>query len=88
MDLQAIRAAVEAVAREAGAAAMQFYDQPHQETLKETIYDVVTEGDKASEAVIVRLLRDQFPQYPILSEEGGGAGGSARSRLFLARRSD
>ncbi len=82
MDLQAIRAAVEAIARAAGAAAMQFYDQPHQETLKDTIYDVVTEGDKASEAVIVRLLREQFPQYPILSEEGGGAGGARDGDYF------
>ncbi len=82
MDFQAIRAAVEVIAREAGAAAMQFYDQPHQETLKETIYDVVTEGDKAAEAVIVRQLHDQFPQYPILSEEGGGAGGSNAADYF------
>ncbi len=82
MDLQAIRAAVEAIAREAGAAVMQFYDHPHEETVKTTIYDVVTEGDKASEAVIVRQLRDQFPQYPILSEEGGGAGGARDADYF------
>ncbi len=74
MDMQAVRTAVEAIAREAGAAAMQFYAQPHQETIKANIYDVVTEGDRASEAVIVRALREQFPQYPILSEEGGGGG--------------
>ena len=75
-DLQPIRAAVEAIAREAGTAVMRFYDQPHEETIKSNIYDVVTEGDKASEAVIVRALRELFPQYPIISEEGGGAGDS------------
>ena len=74
MDLQAIRAAVEAIARQAGAAVMQYYDQPHQETIKGNIYDVVTEGDKASEAVIVPALRALFPAYPIISEEGGGGG--------------
>ena len=73
MDLQAIRSAVEAIARQAGAAVMQFYDQPHQETMKSNIYDVVTEGDKASEAVIVPALRAAFPQYRIVSEEGGGS---------------
>ncbi len=79
MDLQAIRTAVEAVAREAGAEVMQHYNQPHQETIKANIYDVVTEGDKASEAVIVRQLQDAFPQYPILSEEGGGADAGSAS---------
>src|SRR5450432_4789432 len=77
MELQAIRTAVEAIAREAGAAVMQFYDQPHQETTKANIYDVVTEGDKASEAVIVRALHEAFPQYPIHSEEGGGGADNA-----------
>ena len=72
MDLQAIRVAVEAVARAAGEAVMQYYEQPHHETTKSNIYDVVTEGDRASEAVIVRALRELFPQYPIVSEEGGG----------------
>lgn len=76
MDLQAVRAAVESIAREAGAAVMAFYDQPHQEITKSNIYDVVTEGDQASEAVIVRRLRETFPQYPIFSEEGGGGGDS------------
>ncbi len=34
MDVQAIRATVEAVAREAGAVVMQYYDRPHAETIK------------------------------------------------------
>ncbi len=74
LDLQAIRVAAETIARQAGTAVMQYYDQPHHETIKANIYDVVTEGDKASEAVIVKALREQFPQFPIHSEEGGGAG--------------
>jgi myo-inositol-1(or 4)-monophosphatase len=73
MDLQAIRTAVETIARQAGAAIMPFYDQPHQEVTKSNIYDVVTEGDKASEAVIVPALRAAFPDYRIVSEEGGGS---------------
>ncbi|MEP7292481.1 MAG: inositol monophosphatase family protein [Chloroflexota bacterium] len=72
MDLQAVRAALEEIAYNAGEAVMQFYDQPHAETIKANIYDVVTEGDKASEAVIVPALQKLFPDYPIVSEEGGG----------------
>ncbi|MCC6801813.1 MAG: inositol monophosphatase [Anaerolineae bacterium] len=74
MDWQATRTAVEGVARQAGAAIMQFYGQAHQETIKSNIYDVVTEGDRASEAVIVPALRALHPDYPIVSEEGGGGG--------------
>ena len=77
MDLQAIRTAVEAIARQAGAAIMPFYDQPHQETIKSNIYDVVTEGDKASEAVIVPALHAAFPEYGIMSEEGAGEANAA-----------
>jgi myo-inositol-1(or 4)-monophosphatase len=72
MDLQTLRASLETVARDAGAAVMQYFDQPHQEIIKSNIYDVVTEGDKASEAVIVPALRALTPEIPIFSEEGGG----------------
>jgi myo-inositol-1(or 4)-monophosphatase len=77
MDLQTIRAAVEGIARQAGVAVMKYYGQAHQETTKSNIYDVVTEGDHASEAVIVPALRVLLPAYPVISEEGGGGGDSA-----------
>ena len=34
--------------------------------------DYVTEVDRQSEAVVVRILRAAFPHLPILAEEGGG----------------
>jgi len=71
LDLQAVRAAVEAIARDAGAQVMQYFDKPHTEVVKSNLFDVVTEGDKASEAAIVPALRAQFPRIPIISEEGG-----------------
>jgi myo-inositol-1(or 4)-monophosphatase len=71
MDLQSIRANVEAIARRAGAAMMVYFDQPHQEVIKQNIFDVVTEGDKASEAVIVPALRAAYPDFAIVSEESG-----------------
>lgn len=71
LDLQTIRADVEAIARRAGAAMMVYFDQPHQEIIKGNINDVVTEGDKASEAVIVPALRAAYPDFAIVSEESG-----------------
>lgn len=71
MDLQSIRTAAEAIAVRAGEAVIPFFNQPHQEVTKSNIYDVVTEGDKASEAVIIPALQAAFPDYGIVSEEGG-----------------
>lgn len=71
MDLLSIRAAVEAVAVRAGDAIMPYFNQPHQEVIKSNIFDVVTEGDKAAEAVIIPALLEAYPQYGIVSEEGG-----------------
>ncbi|MCS7070430.1 MAG: inositol monophosphatase, partial [Anaerolinea sp.] len=71
LDRQAVRAAIEAIARRAGAEVMQYFGRPHTEAIKSNIFDVVTEGDRASEAIIVPALRAQFPDIPIISEEGG-----------------
>lgn len=77
MDLQAVRAQVEQIAREAGKVALSFWSQPLTEMTKRDIYDIVTEGDKASEAVIVAALTAAFPTHHIVGEEGGGQGASA-----------
>lgn len=71
MDLQSIRAAAETIAVRAGETVMPYFNQPHQETVKTNIYDVVTEGDKAAEAVLIPALQEAFPQHGIVSEEGG-----------------
>ena len=70
LDLQAVRANAEAIARQAGIATLEHFGKPHHETTKVNIFDVVTEGDKASEAVILAALRAASP-YPIVSEESG-----------------
>lgn len=77
MNLQDIRTTVETIAREAGAACMQYWLQPKSEQTKANIYDIVTAGDKAAEAVIVPALREAFPEHRIVSEEGGGADAGA-----------
>jgi myo-inositol-1(or 4)-monophosphatase len=71
VELQSVRAEAERIATRAGEAVLPYFNQPHEEVFKSNIYDVVTEGDKAAEAVIVAALREAFPHYAIVSEEGG-----------------
>lgn len=72
MDLAQVRATAEAIALQAGEVLREIRLQPLTETTKANIYDIVTEGDRASEAVIVPALRAAFPEHAIVSEEGGG----------------
>jgi myo-inositol-1(or 4)-monophosphatase len=77
LNLETIRQTATDIALQAGAELMRFYDQPHQEITKQNIYDLVTEGDKASEAIIVPALHKAFPDHHIVAEEGGGSGAPA-----------
>ncbi len=72
IDLQATRALATLIAREAGLVLMKNFDQPHQQNTKKTAIDIVTEGDIASEAVVIAALQQHFPDHHIVSEEGGG----------------
>lgn len=74
MDLTAVRATTEDIAVQAGQVIMRYYGTEQQQSLKGSIYDVVTEGDHAADAFIVAALRDAYPDHHIISEEGGGAG--------------
>ncbi|KXK13921.1 MAG: inositol-phosphate phosphatase [Chloroflexi bacterium OLB15] len=71
MDLSAIRAYAEQTAVLAGETAMRYFRQPQKIDTKRNIRDVVTEGDKASEGVILPRLREAYPQFGIMSEESG-----------------
>jgi myo-inositol-1(or 4)-monophosphatase len=83
MELQPIRDAAITIAREAGDVLMGYFDQPHQQQTKNTPIDIVTEGDKASEAVIVAALTQQFPDHHIIGEEGGGMGAPAEDAEYF-----
>jgi len=74
VDLQQVRQTVSEIARAAGAVLMEKYARPHEERVKKNITDIVTEGDLASEAVVIPRLIEAFPDHRIVSEEGGGAG--------------
>jgi myo-inositol-1(or 4)-monophosphatase len=83
MNLQSIRGTATGIAHLAGAEVMRFYDQPHQESTKASVFDVVTEGDKASEMVIVAALREAFPDHHIVGEEGGSYGASPEEAEYF-----
>ncbi len=58
-------------ALEAGSIMRDLYEKPHQIQMKGEI-DLVTEVDLASEALILAILREDFPEIPILAEESAG----------------
>ena len=59
---------IEATAREAGALLRERIDDRHTVQYKGEI-DLVTEVDRLSEALIVKKIRDSFPDHGILTEE-------------------
>jgi len=59
-------------ATEAGAAILkQFFNQPFKISNKEGINNLVTEADHKSEEVIFEVIRKNFPDHYLLSEETG-----------------
>jgi myo-inositol-1(or 4)-monophosphatase len=56
-------------ARAAGRLLREHYNLPHQVSYK-GIIDLVTEMDHASEHLVTGMLRDAFPEYGVLGEEG------------------
>ena len=63
-----INIAVEA-ARRAGQTLHDHYNKPHEVSYKGKI-DLVTEMDQESERIVTEILRQSFPEYGILGEEG------------------
>lgn len=59
------------LARQAGALLLDGLTRPRQVELKGP-FDLVTNIDRASEALIVGAIRDQFPDHTVIAEEGGG----------------
>lgn len=58
------------IAREAGALVTSFAERRIPFELKGD-YDLVTEADRASEALIVERLHSHFPSHSVIGEEGG-----------------
>ncbi len=83
MNLQAIRGTATGIAQQAGAEVLRHLDQPHQESTKKSVFDIVTEADKNSEVVIVAALETAFPDHHIVGEEGGGTGAPAETAEYF-----
>jgi myo-inositol-1(or 4)-monophosphatase len=74
-ELKKTLKSAESIARSAGALLREAHRQPRQIEHKGTVIDLITQADLASEKAIVDALREQFPDYAILAEEGGEVGG-------------
>lgn len=62
---------------------MSYYGRPLTIESKAVRNDLVTEADRASEALIVHRLRDAFPESSILGEESGVHHGSNGQRWIV-----
>lgn len=74
MDYSAVQQTITQIARQAGAVLMDYFEKPLNPTIKNGLYDVVTDADTASERMIVEALASAFPDHHIVGEEGGGMG--------------
>ncbi len=70
------------LAREAGTLLADRLNQPREIALKARA-DLVTDADRASEALIVERIRANFPRAAILGEEGGVYSGPGDERFIV-----
>jgi myo-inositol-1(or 4)-monophosphatase len=59
------------IARKAGQLLLQMFKRPQEISYKGK-FNLVTEADKRSEALIIEQLQMHFPKHTVVSEEGGG----------------
>ena len=71
-----------ALARDAGALLLEKLHDPRTIALKRP-HDLVTDADRASEALIVARIRAAFPEASILGEETGSHAGSGNERFIV-----
>jgi myo-inositol-1(or 4)-monophosphatase len=72
-----------AVAREAGAALLERLERPRQISEKGRRADLVTDADRASEAIVIARLLSEYPQATILAEESGTHAGTSDERWIV-----
>lgn len=71
-----------AIAREAGGLLSRYFERRVVAERKGE-YDLVTEADRASEALVVERLRAYYPSHTIVAEEGGGIESSSEYRWYV-----
>ncbi len=70
------------IAREAGTLLLPFFRRRVQVEYKGEV-DIVTEADRASETLIVKRLREHFPDHAVVAEEGGSHSGDSAYRWYI-----
>jgi myo-inositol-1(or 4)-monophosphatase len=80
--LSNLSTAAESIAREAGALLRDFYHRGVRTEYKGDV-DLVTEADRASEALIVRRLGEALPTHGVYGEEGARSGLDAEYRWYI-----
>jgi myo-inositol-1(or 4)-monophosphatase len=70
------------IARDAGVLLNGYFERRVRVEYKGEV-DLVTEADRASEAMIVGELRKRFPDHGVVAEEGGGYAGSTDYRWYI-----
>jgi len=61
------------LALESGSLLLAFFSKQREVSSKATHSDIVTDADRASEALIVSKIQERFPGHAILGEEGTGS---------------
>src|SRR5438309_11902746 len=71
-------------AAEAGADELKrFFNGKFKISNKEGINNLVTEADHASEKAIISIIKNNFPEHAILSEECGASGNSHEYKWII-----
>jgi myo-inositol-1(or 4)-monophosphatase len=83
LDIHAARDTAVAAARAAGERLLEFFESPTlQRAFKSNTIDIVTEADKAAEAIIAGMLLTAYPDHHLIGEEGGGQGAPIESAAY------
>lgn len=70
------------IARDAGVLLARYFER-RVAVERKGEYDLVTEADRASEALVVERLRAHFPSHAIVAEEGGGVESPSEYRWYV-----
>jgi myo-inositol-1(or 4)-monophosphatase len=82
MDLDLVMQTAARAARQAGEVLRSFHGNL-KEIRKKGAIDLVTEADIASEKVILKVIRSEFPDHAVLAEESGRNEGDARFQWII-----
>lgn len=78
-----LRALAESIARDAGAVLRERFEKTRTVEFKGRDTDLVTDADRASEALILGRLAREVPSHAVLSEEDGAHGAAGGYRWFV-----